>query len=99
MGRPAIATRRGALIVPPGSRTRHHAFTHGTSCPSRHRRTRPKYYPTRTLGLEEWLSLNAKYAKIWPKITVKKALPPDSREWEGKPDKLQYFSPNPGAGD
>jgi hypothetical protein len=20
-------------------------------------------------------------------------------EWEGKPDKLQYFSPNPGAGD
>ncbi|MGB6758210.1 MAG: DUF3470 domain-containing protein, partial [Xanthobacteraceae bacterium] len=41
----------------------------------------------------------AKYAKIWPKITVKKALPPDSKEWEGKPDKLQYFSPNPGAGD
>jgi ferredoxin len=24
---------------------------------------------------------------------------PDSKEWEGKPDKLQYFSPNPGAGD
>src|SRR5215813_2855536 len=22
----------------------------------------------------------------------------DSKEWEGKPDKLQYFSPNPGAG-
>ena len=34
-------------------------------------------------GLEEWLSLNAKYAKIWPKITVKKALPPDSKEWGG----------------
>jgi ferredoxin len=32
-------------------------------------------------------------------ITVKKAPPPDSKEWEGKPDKLQYFSPNPGAGD
>jgi len=32
-------------------------------------------------------------------IMVKKALPPDSKEWEGKPDKLQYFSPNPGAGD
>ena len=42
-------------------------------------------------GLEKWLSLNAKYAKIWPKITIKKALPPDSKEWEGKPDKLQYF--------
>ena len=46
-----------------------------------------------------WLSLNAEYAKIWPNITVKKAPPPDSKEWEGKPDKLQYFSPNPGAGD
>jgi len=50
-------------------------------------------------GLEKWLSLNAEYAKIWPNITRKKALPPDSKEWEGKPDKLQYFSPNPGAGD
>ena len=38
-------------------------------------------------------------SKIWPNITVKKAPPPDSKEWEGKPDKLQYFSPNPGAGD
>jgi uncharacterized protein DUF3470 len=28
-----------------------------------------------------------------------KAPPADSKEWEGKPDKLQYFSPNPGAGD
>src|SRR6516162_2743029 len=50
-------------------------------------------------GLGEWLSLNAKYAKIWPSIKVKKAPPADSKEWEGKPDKLQYFSPNPGAGD
>ena len=43
--------------------------------------------------------LNAEHAKIWPNITVKKAPPPDSKEWEGKPDKLKYFSPNPGAGD
>src|SRR5438128_364738 len=50
-------------------------------------------------GLEKWLSLNAEYARIWPNITVKKAPPPDSKEWEGKSDKLQYFSPNPGAGD
>jgi hypothetical protein len=50
-------------------------------------------------GLEKWLLLNAQYAKIWPNITVKKAPPPDSKEWEGKPDKFQYFSPNPGAGD
>ena len=39
-------------------------------------------------GLEKWLSLNAEYAKIWPNITVKKAPPPDSKEWEGKPDKV-----------
>ncbi len=50
-------------------------------------------------GLEKWLPLNAEYAKIWPNITVKKTPPPDSKEWEGKPDKLQHFSPNPGAGD
>src|SRR5215471_11333098 len=50
-------------------------------------------------GLEKWLSLNAEYARIWPNITVKKAPPPDSKEWEGKPDKLQYFSPNDAAYD
>ena len=48
---------------------------------------------------EKWLKLNADYAKTWPNITVKKAPPADCKEWEGKPDKLQYFSPNPGAGD
>jgi ferredoxin len=44
-------------------------------------------------GLEKWLSLNAEYAisrsKKRPRPTLR----------EGKPDKLQYFSPNPGAGD
>ena len=50
-------------------------------------------------GLEKWLSLNAEYAKSWPNIMVKKAPPPDSKDSGGKPDKLQYFSPNPGAGD
>jgi ferredoxin len=43
-------------------------------------------------GLEKWLSLNAEYAKIWPNIVAKK-------EWDGRPDKLQYFSPKPGTGD
>ena len=46
-------------------------------------------------GVEKWLSLNAEYAKAWPNIAVKKAPPPDSKEWEGKPDKLQYFSQIP----
>jgi ferredoxin len=50
-------------------------------------------------GAEKWLKLNADYAKTWPNITVKRAPPADSKEWEGKPDKLQFFSPNPGAGD
>jgi ferredoxin len=50
-------------------------------------------------GAEKWLKLNADYAKTWPNITVKKAPPADSKKWEGKPDKLQYFSPNPGSGD
>ena len=49
-------------------------------------------------GLEKWLSLNAEYAKIWPNITVKKAPPPDWKAWDGKRDKLQYFSPKPGTG-
>ena len=42
-------------------------------------------------GLEKWLSLNAEYARIWPKITVKKAPPPDYKDWEGKPDKLKLL--------
>ena len=50
-------------------------------------------------GVEKWLKLNAEYAKTWPRITVKRAPPADSKEWEGQPNKLQYFSPNPGAGD
>ena len=55
--------------------------------------------PDTESGLEKWLELNTQYSRSWPNITVKKAPPPDSKEWEGKPDKLQYFSPNPGAGD
>jgi hypothetical protein len=33
--------------------------------------------------------------KAWPNVTVKKKPPADAEEREGKPDKLQYFSPNP----
>jgi ferredoxin len=55
--------------------------------------------PDNQPGLEKWLSLNAEYAKLWPNITVKKTPPPDSKEWEGKSDKLQYFSSKSGTGD
>ena len=51
-------------------------------------------------GLEKFLKLNAEFAKVWPNITVKKEAPPDAKQWEDKPDKLDtQFSPNPGAGD
>jgi ferredoxin len=67
-------------------------------CPSPNARsTRSSQTPEP--GFEKWLSLNAEYAKAWPNITIKKAPPADSKEWEGKPDKLQCFSPNPGTGD
>lgn len=50
-------------------------------------------------GLEKWLELNAEYAKSWPNITVKRDPPPDAKEWDGKPNKLEQFSPTPGTGD
>jgi ferredoxin len=59
----------------------------------------PALTPDTEPGAEKWLKLNFDYSKTWPNITIKRAPPPDWKEWEGKPDKLQYFSPNPGAGD
>jgi ferredoxin len=50
-------------------------------------------------GLENWLKLNADFAKSWPNITVKKDPPPDAKDWEGKPDKLALLSSDPGQGD
>jgi ferredoxin len=49
--------------------------------------------PDTELGLEKLLLLKPNTR------TIKSAPPPDWKEWEGKPDKLQYFSPNTGAGD
>ena len=50
-------------------------------------------------GLEKWLSLNAEYAKNLAKYYGQKSGPaPTLRNGRGKPDKFQYFSPNPGAG-
>jgi ferredoxin len=50
-------------------------------------------------GLEKWLDINIKYSLVWPNITVKRQPPPDAKEWEGKPDKVNLLSPNPGTGD
>jgi ferredoxin len=49
-------------------------------------------------GAEKWLSINARYASLWPNITLKKETLADAKEWERVPDKAQYFSPNPGDG-
>ncbi len=48
-------------------------------------------------GAEQWLNVNAEYSRIWPNIASKKQPPSDAKEWEDKPDKMQYFSPNPGS--
>ena len=50
-------------------------------------------------GLEEWLALNANFAKQWPNITVKRDPPADAREMDGVPEKLKLLSPAPGEGD
>ena len=51
------------------------------------------------VSLEEFLKLNAEYAKTWPNITIKRDPPADAKEWEGKPDKIKLFDPEPGEGD
>ncbi len=47
--------------------------------------------------LEQWLELNREYSEKWPNITRKGESPADGEEWDGKPDKMQHFSSNPGA--
>ncbi len=51
-------------------------------------------------GLEKWIELNAKYAKIWPNITQKKDPLPDAEKYDGEANKLEkYFTDEPGEGD
>ncbi len=38
-----------------------------------------------------FLELNTELARDWPVITIKKAPPPDAKEWEGKPNKLDLL--------
>ena len=54
---------------------------------------------TPSRDFEKWLDINAKYSQVWPNITVKREPPADAKEWEGKPDKVNLLSPNPGTGD
>ena len=51
-------------------------------------------------GLEQWLALNAEYAKKWPNITYKGTPPADATQWDGVPNKYpEHFSPDPGCSD
>jgi ferredoxin len=50
-------------------------------------------------GLESWAKLNAEQAKVWPNITIKREAPTDAKDWDGKPNKLDLFSKEPGQGD
>jgi len=51
-------------------------------------------------GLEQFLSLNAEFSKIWPNITARKPPPGDAKEWEGIEGKFEKeFDPEPGEGD
>ena len=51
-------------------------------------------------ALEQWLKLNAKYAAVWPNVTIKREPPATFREFDGVPGKFErYFSPSPGQGD
>ena len=50
--------------------------------------------------MEGWVTLNQKYAEIWPNITIKKDQAPDAEKFDGEPGKLdKYFSEKPGDGD
>jgi ferredoxin len=48
-------------------------------------------------NLDQWLKINAEYAKAWPNITQKGDAPDDAKTWDGVPDKFaKFFSSNPG---
>ena len=40
-------------------------------------------------GLEQWLTVNAEFAKVWPNITMKKEPPADAKDWEDVPGQVR----------
>jgi ferredoxin len=53
-------------------------------------------HPDTESGLEQWLTLNAEYAKKWPNIVDKGTPPADAAAWDGIPDKyVTQFSDAP----
>jgi ferredoxin len=50
--------------------------------------------------LTDWLALNARYAALWPNVTLKRDQLIDAATFDGEIDKLEkYFSSEAGRGD
>lgn len=49
--------------------------------------------------LEKWLEINTKFADIWPNLTMKIEEMGEAEKWDGKPNKLELLSEEPGEGD
>ena len=51
-------------------------------------------FPDIEPGLEQWIELNARFAKEWPEITIKRDAPADADAHKGESGKFEkYFSP------
>lgn len=48
-------------------------------------------------GLEKMLEVNREWSEKWPNITIKGTPPADADAWNGRDDKLQFLSTNPGT--
>jgi ferredoxin len=55
--------------------------------------------PDTKKGVGPWLKLNAELAKVWPNLTNKRDALPEAKEFNGKPNKLELLSRDPGKGD
>jgi ferredoxin len=53
--------------------------------------------PETTEGSERWVEHNQKYSALWPSVSQAGIPPADADEWANKPNKFQFFSPNPGG--
>jgi ferredoxin len=42
-------------------------------------------------GQEKFIQLNAELSRDWPVLTEMKEAPSDAKDWEDRPDKLQYL--------
>jgi ferredoxin len=52
--------------------------------------------PDNDPSAERWLTVNQKYADLWPNITRKGVPPPDADKWKDVPDKFEkFFSSDP----